>query len=126
MSKYDEIRVQLIEELKKHEGQEVLDLKKFDKKFNEMFEINEPDHIIRPWFSTAAGIFVTAVNEMLLQTEENVIKILPAFPHKIDVSFKLAAKGGITVEATTKDGELKKILVCRQGVDVTDQFIIEF
>ena len=39
MSKYDEIRVQLIEELKKHEGQEVLDLKKFDKKFNEMFEM---------------------------------------------------------------------------------------
>ena len=63
---------------------------------------------------------------MLLQTEGNVIKILPAFHHKIDVSFKLAAKGGITVEATVKDGELKKILVCRQGMDVTDQFIIDF
>ncbi len=94
--------------------------------FDEMFEINEPIDCRRPWFATAAGIFVVAVNELLLQSDGNVFSILPAFPHSIDVSFKLAAKGGVTVEATVKDGKLKKAIVLRNGIDVTDQFIIKF
>ena len=63
--------------------------------FDEMFEINEQDVCLRPWFTTASGIFITAVNEMLLQSDGKTIKIMPAFPHSLDAEFKLAAKGGI-------------------------------
>ena len=94
--------------------------------FGEMFEINEEKVSLRPWFATAAGIFVSSVNDMLLKSEGNVITILPAFPHSQDVSFKLAAKGGVTVEADVKDGELKKVLVLKDGIDVSEDFIIEF
>lgn len=94
--------------------------------FDELFEINEPGIYMRPWFATAAGIYVASVNEMLLQSEGNNIKILPAFPHCEDVSFKLAAKGGVTVEATVKGGKLEKAVVLKDNIDVTNQFTIEF
>ena len=94
--------------------------------FGELFEINEADVCLRPWFATAAGIFVSAVNDMLLQCDEKTIHILPAFPHDVDVSFKLAAKGGITVEAEVKSEKLEKVLVMKNGVDVTKQFTIKF
>ena len=95
--------------------------------FGEMFEINEEFTMrLRPWFATAAGIFVMASNEMLLQSDGKTIKILPAYPHDQDVSFKLAAKGGVTVEAEVTGGKLVKALVLKDGKDVTDQFAIEF
>lgn len=94
--------------------------------FCEMFEINEETICIKPWFATAAGIFIATVNDMLLQSDGKVIEILPAFPHDQDVSFKLAAKGGVTVEAVVKGGKLEKACVMKQGVDVTDQFVIQF
>lgn len=95
--------------------------------FGEMFEINEEFTMrLRPWFATAAGIFVMASNEMLLQSDGKTIKILPAYPHDRDVSFKLAAKGGVTVEAEVTGGKLVKVLVLKDGKDVTDQFAIEF
>ena len=94
--------------------------------FGEMFEINEETVRYRPWFATAAGIFVSAVNDMLMQCDKNIIHILPAFPHNIDVSFKLAAKGGVLVEAVVKDGILKKAVVSKNGIDVTEQFTINF
>jgi len=94
--------------------------------FGEMFEINEETVRYRPWFATAAGIFVSAVNDMLMQCDKNIIHVLPAFPHNIDVSFKLAAKGGVLVEAVVKDGILKKAVVSKNGIDVTEQFTINF
>lgn len=95
--------------------------------FGEMFEINEEFTMrLRPWFATAAGIFVLASNEMFLQSEGKTIRIMPAFPHNKDASFKLAAKGGVTVEAQVKDGKLVKALVLKDGRDVTDQFEIIF
>ncbi len=95
--------------------------------FGEMFEINEEFTMrLRPWFATAAGIFVMASNEMLLQSDGKTIKIMPAYPHDKDASFKLAAKGGVTVEAEVKGGKLVKAVVLKDGVDVTDQFEIIF
>ena len=94
--------------------------------FNEMFEINEQTIYMRPWFTTASGIFIAAVNEMLLQSDGSTIKILPAFPHSENLSFKLAAKGGIVVEASVQNGNLEKVLVLKNGIDVSDQFTIEF
>ena len=94
--------------------------------FAELFEINEETVCIRPWFATAAGIFVSTVNDMLIQRDGKTIHLLPAFPHELDVAFKLAAKGGVTVEAVVEQGNLKKVLVLKNGVDVTNQFEIKF
>ena len=94
--------------------------------FGELFEINEEKVRLRPWFATAAGVLTSAINEMLIQSDGENITILPAFPHDLDVSFKLAAKGGITVEAEVKDGTLKAVSVVKNGTDVTSEFNIEF
>ena len=79
--------------------------------FCEMFEINEPGRVMyRPWFTTAAGVFMCAVNDMLLQSDGENITILPAFGGEVkDISFKLRAKGGVTVEAVIQNGQLKKV-----------------
>ena len=94
--------------------------------FNEMFEINEETIHCKPWFATAAGIFVSTVNEMLLQSDENTIKIMPGIPRNVDASFKLAAKGGVIVEAEVKGEKLEKISVTKDGSDVTNRFKTEF
>jgi len=94
--------------------------------FDEMFEINEENVHFRPWFTTAAGIFLVAVNEMLLQSEGSVITLLPAFPHCVDVCFKLAAKGGVTVEAEIKTGKLERVRVSKDGQDVTHLYELRF
>lgn len=94
--------------------------------FDEMFEINEKNVRKRPWFATASGIFVAAVNEMLLESDGKIIRILPAFPKNTDVSFSLCAKGGIVVEASVRNQKLEKVCVTKDGVDVTENFVIEF
>lgn len=75
--------------------------------FGEMFEINEPAVRLRPWFTTASGIFLSAVNEMLVQSDGENIQLLPAFPIS-DVQFKLAVKGGAVLEAEIQNGKLIK------------------
>ena len=79
--------------------------------FNELFEINnkESDLYIHPWFSTAAGKFVSTVNEILLQSNEDgsEITIAPALSEDYPAfSFRLSAKGGMTVEASSENGTL--------------------
>ena len=94
--------------------------------FGELFEINEKGYRYKPWFTTAAGIFVSTVNDMLLQSDGKTVRIMPGMPHDIDACFHLAAKGGITVEAEIKDKKLIKIRVLQDGKDVTDRFNVEF
>lgn len=94
--------------------------------FNEMFEINEQKIKKRPWFTTASGVFVSAVNEMLLQSEENRVYILPAFPLLGDVSFKLAVKGGAVAEVKIENGKLKFVQIMADDKDVTDNYLIFF
>ena len=95
--------------------------------FSDLFEINEEEVCLRPWFATAAGVFVSAVNDMLLQCNGQTVRILPALPRSVNASFKLAAKGGITVEAEVKDGKLEQAIVLNEnGVDVTKNYRIEF
>ena len=75
--------------------------------FSECFEINEENCIYRPWFSTAGGIFISSVNEMMLQSEGNDIYLFPASTPEMDsVSFKLAAAGGIVVSVKTEKNKL--------------------
>jgi hypothetical protein len=94
-----------------HRGEEAYDcLKKaYDSVgvFGEMFEINEPAKRLRPWFATASGVYLSAVNDMLVESDGETVTILPACPLK-DVSFKLAVKGGIVLEVEIRDGVLIK------------------
>ena len=86
--------------------------------FHEMFEINEPGKIYRPWFTTAAGIFLSAVNEMLLQSDGSTLNLLPAWPCPSKrLAFRLSAKGGAIVELEMEAGEIKRLdVVMRPGL----------
>ena len=80
--------------------------------FHEMYEINEAGSVYRPWFSTAAGIYLSTVNEMLVQSDGENIYLLPAFPaDKGEVKFCLPVKGGAKVRVRVVDGELKECKV---------------
>lgn len=76
--------------------------------FGEMFEIYECG--IRPWFTTAAGKFIQAVNEMLLQFEDGVPVPAPAVPaHWKSFAFRLQNLGGGKVEAEFRDGRRESL-----------------
>ena len=78
--------------------------------FSEMFEINEPGNRYRPWFTTASGILLSTVQDMLVQSDGKNIWILPAFPcENEDLSFKLSVKGGVILEVQIKCGNLTQL-----------------
>ncbi|MBP3361954.1 MAG: hypothetical protein J6N52_13940 [Clostridia bacterium] len=86
--------------------------------FGEMFEINdiETKTIYRPWFTTAAGMLIHSVNEMLLQYDGERILIAPAMPEAAgDFSFRLAAGDGLCVEASVDGGILKTLKVISES-----------
>lgn len=63
---------------------------------------------ILPWFTTAAGAFVTGLNELFLQSWSETIRICPAVPSTWrDFDFKLLAAPHTVVEACVTDGRLK-------------------
>ncbi len=95
--------------------------------FNELFEINDPDRRIKPWFTTAHGIFLSAVNEMLVQSDGKVINILPAMPEEVkNISFKLAVKGNAVCEVHIKDGKLTTLNITRDVQNVAGEFEVLF
>ena len=95
--------------------------------FTEAFEINEENQIMRPWFSTAAGVFSSALNEMLLQSDGENIYLLPAAPEEFStVSFKLSAKGGAIVDAEIKNNEIKKLDITFKSTATPKKFNIFF
>ena len=78
--------------------------------FGEMFEINEAKVSMHPWFATASGNVVYALNQMLVQSRGDQIRIAPAVPETwTNYSFKLACHGNLAVEAVVKDGRLAKL-----------------
>lgn len=80
--------------------------------FGEMYEINdmETGTFYRPWFTTAAGMLIHSVNEMLLQCENDTVFIAPTLPGSVrDFSFKLAVQGGMCVEAEVIGSQLERI-----------------
>jgi trehalose/maltose hydrolase-like predicted phosphorylase len=60
-----------------------------------------------PWFATGEGVFIEAVNELLLQVTEEENKIAPAIPGSwTDYSFRLQGKNGGVVEYKVKNNEV--------------------
>ena len=88
--------------------------------FAEMFEINEPKVSMHPWFSTASGNVVYALNQMLVQSKDKQILIAPAVPDTWkDFSFKLACYGNLVTTVSVSKGRITK-LVLSPGNSNTD------
>ena len=78
--------------------------------FGEMFEINEAKVSRTPWFATASGNIVYALNQMLVQSRGDQIRILPAVPDAWkDYAFKLACHGDLAVEVVVHNGQLTRL-----------------
>lgn len=78
--------------------------------FSEIFEINEEKVVMRPWFSTAEGNVVYALNQMLLQCREGEILIAPAVPDEWkEFGFKLACFGNLVATASVENGRLVEL-----------------
>lgn len=77
--------------------------------FGEMFEINEDSRRMRPWFMTAAGVYVSTLSDMMLSYKDDTIELLPAFEG--DVEFRLSAKGGYVIQAKVENGKLVMLKV---------------
>ncbi len=73
--------------------------------FSEMFEIYEAG--MRPWFTTAEGIFIQAVNELLLRFGNDGTGIIaPARPEAWkDFAFRLQDRGGKKLEVEFRGGK---------------------
>jgi len=90
--------------------------------FSELFEINEPAVSIKPWFSTASGNVVYAMNQMLVQCRDDRILIAPAVPEEWkDYSFKLACHGNQVAEVAVKGGRLAKLILIPGDADVESE-----
>ena len=74
-----------------------------------MFEINEDSRRMRPWFMTAAGVYVSTLSDMMLSYKDDTIELLPAYDG--DAEFKLSAKGGYVICAKIENGKLVMLKV---------------
>ncbi len=82
--------------------------------FGELFEIgNAASHTyVRPWFTTAAGMYVHGVNEALLTGDETGLRIGMGLDETFtDCRFRLAAHGGFVVSCVVKDNRVEELTV---------------
>lgn len=91
--------------------------------FGELFEINNAPSktYIRPWFTTAAGMYIHAVNEaLLMSSDEGELFLLQGMDQTFQqVKFRLAARGDLVVEFEMAKGQIVRLQVsggrhCRQ------------
>lgn len=75
--------------------------------FAEHFEINEDEVVMRPWFATAAGNYVNAVNQtLLLNREDNIFVCYSAPIEWKDYSFTLPCYGNMVCRVKVQKGKL--------------------
>jgi hypothetical protein len=80
--------------------------------FGEMFEINEAKVSMHPWFATASGNVVYAMNQMLVQSRGSEILVAAGVPESWrDYAFKLACHGDLVAEVAVKDGRLVRLVL---------------
>jgi alpha-L-fucosidase 2 len=87
--------------------------------FSEFYEVNERELVRRPWFMTAAAVYTSSLNDMLVSSDGETVTLLPGYPKDKaeDLSFRLAAKGGVTVEAKFKKGLPTEVRLSGEGKD---------
>ena len=72
-------------------------------------------------------MFISSVNEMLIQSEGKKVYIFPAFPKENgDAEFKLAIKGNAVAEVRVKDKKLEYVSITKDGKNVTSDYEIYF
>ncbi|MBM3858732.1 MAG: hypothetical protein FJ395_03675 [Verrucomicrobia bacterium] len=90
--------------------------------FGDLFEINEAKVSMHPWFATASGNVVYALNQMLVQNRGNEIHIAAGAPTAWkDYAFKLACHGNLVVEVEVKNGQLAKLTLVPGDATVEHQ-----
>lgn len=60
-------------------------------------------------------IIATAVNEMLLQSYDGILRLFPAIKPESEAAFRLAATYGKIVDAVYQKGECAVLITCKQG-----------
>jgi hypothetical protein len=78
--------------------------------FAQLFEINEANVAMRPWFATASGNVVYALNQVLAQSRGDQILLARAVPEAWEeFAFKLACHGDLAVDVSVRNGRLAKL-----------------
>lgn len=87
--------------------------------YGEYWEINEPGVAeSRPWFMTAAGNCLYALNQMLLAELDGECRIGAGVPKEWkEWSFRLPAESGYEVEFAAKEGRAVKLILRPRHVD---------
>ena len=85
--------------------------------WGEYWEINEPGVAeCRPWFMTAAGNCLYAINSMLLMEADGECRIGAGVPKEWkDWSFRLPAESGYEVDFAMKGGVVTKLVLRQQA-----------
>ena len=84
--------------------------------FDEICEISEKDILYRPWFTTSAGVYVTAVAHMLLRAEGDTWYAAPAVPDSwTDFAFCLPGTGGRFLRFEVKGGKVERCEIIGKG-----------
>lgn len=94
--------------------------------FGEYFEINEPpDAVYHPWFTTAAGNCLYALNQMLLCDRGGEMFLGFTVPTDWkDYAFTLPSQQGVIVTVSVKNGGLETLAVKpREGVTGTVKLV---
>lgn len=82
--------------------------------FSEHFEINEKDVIRNPWFTTAAGNYVHALDQTLLLNREDDVFVCYSAPVEWkDYSFTLPCYGNLTARVEVRKGRLVRCDISR-------------
>ena len=81
--------------------------------WGEYWEINEPGVAeYRPWFMTAAGNCLYAINQILLMEADGECRLAVGVPSTWkDYSFRLPAEGGYEVDCAVKGGSLASLVL---------------
>jgi len=83
--------------------------------FGEFWEINEPGARMHPWFATAAGNCLNALDRMLVNDVGGIIRIGYAVPTDWkDYSFRLPSEAGVSTEVVVSGGRLTRFALTRR------------
>ena len=85
-------------------------------RFGETWEINEPGLRLHPWFTTASGMCVYALAQMLVAEIDGLLHIAPGVPDDWkDYAFRLPTSQGVWVDCEVRAGKPHHLSFRRLG-----------
>ncbi len=83
--------------------------------FGEYYEINEGNLRAHPWFSTAAGTCLFALNQLYVCDAEDETRVAFTIPADWrDYAFRLPCQRGVVIDCAVKAGKLEKLKLSLQ------------